>query len=126
MQVGQNRYSYKILGRDFIAVQFTFEYRLWRREGIRREYEIFVYEAHKYQFYFTVEGARQNSSKECYTRFWICNLEKSAELSIYDELVKQVAEEFLIDTIVENFDTLKTQYKKGKKNNGSKTIGCFI
>jgi|688.fasta_scaffold1307204_1 hypothetical protein len=126
LQVLQYRYSYKILGRDFIGVQFTFEYRCWRSKNIRRDYEFFVYEAHKYQSYCTVEAARTNSSKECYTRFFLYTLEKSGKLSIYDKLVDQVASDFLVDTIVENFDTLKTQYKKGKKNNGPKTIGCFI
>ena len=126
MQTSQCYYTYKILGRDFIGVQFTFEYRCWASKNMRREYEFFVYEAHKYQSYCTAQAARRNSSKECYTIFRDYHLEKSAELLIYDKLVEQVASEFLVDTIVENFYTLKTQYKKGKKNNGPKTIGCFI
>lgn len=126
MKTRQCYYTYKILGRDFIGVQFTFEYRCWASRSIRTEYEFFVYEAHKYQSYCTVEAARRNCSKECYTSFRFYTLQKSAELSIYDKLVDQVASDFLVDTIVENFDTLKAQYKKGKKNNGPKTIGCFI
>lgn len=124
MKTRQCYYTYKILGRDFIGVQFTVEYRRWT--NIRKDYEFFVYEAYKYKSYCTVEAARRNCSKECYTIFRDYHLEKPAELLIYDKLVEQVATEFLIDTIVENFYTLKTQYKKGKKNNGPKTIGCFI